>query len=443
MPMKRIVQICSATLTVLFMLSAGAWQGYAQAAAYRTDLEYTYRRALGDLASYVSDMNVTLTKISYANTATQQSSMAGKLLEASGGAKAALAALPIGSDSLDTVSKFLAQTGDFSTVLSSKLAVGEELLEEDRTILQQLSQYCNVLAGNLNDIQQTIAQEEVSIGQAEDFVRNLEEKQPEFGEYFLGTAEEFANYPTLIYDGPFSDHMTQKTAESIGHARAFSQEEGRLAAAEYLELSPETLVFSGTTEGNLPLYNYTDGNLHIAVTQRGGYLTTMSNDRTIGEITLQLEEAKLYARQFLYRVYQMEFAETYYVIYDNICTIQYAYRKDGVVWYGDLIKVGVALDTGEIVQFNAGNFLMNHKERTAQNPRISEADARAQVSDTLTIESVRLAVIPTARESEPLCYELLCRGENGEQVLVYINGESGMEEEILILIETDDGVLTQ
>ena len=82
MPMKRIVQICSATLTVLFMLSAGAWQGYAQAAAYRTDLEYTYRRALGDLASYVSDMNVTLTKISYANTATQQSSMAGTLLEA-------------------------------------------------------------------------------------------------------------------------------------------------------------------------------------------------------------------------------------------------------------------------------------------------------------------------------------------------------------------------
>ena len=41
-------------------------------------------------------------------------------------------------------------------------------------------------------------------------LQNLESKQPPFEDYFLSTAEEFANYPALIYDGPFSDHMTQK-----------------------------------------------------------------------------------------------------------------------------------------------------------------------------------------------------------------------------------------
>ena len=61
----------------------------------------------------------------------------------------------------------------------------------------------------------------------------------------------------------------------------------------------------------------------------------------------------------------------------------------------------------------------------------------------MTIESARMAVIPTTRDEEPLCYEFLCRGQNNEQVLVYINSETGMEEQILILIETDNGTLTQ
>ena len=101
------------------------------------------------------------------------------------------------------------------------------------------------------------------------------------------------------------------------------------------------------------------------------------------------------------------------------------------------------MDTGEIVEYHANHFLMNHKDRQVQTPVISELSARQQVSDNLTIESARMAVIPTTRDEESLCYEFLCRGQNNEQVLVYINSETGMEEQILILIETDNGTLTQ
>ena len=72
------------------------------------------------------------------------------------------------------------------------------------------------------------------------------------------------------------------------------------------------------------------------------------NARPIDTITLQLEEAKQRAKQYLSSIYQEEFAETYYVIYNNICTIQYAYSKDHVVYYSDLIKVSVAMDTGKL-----------------------------------------------------------------------------------------------
>ena len=443
MSTKRIVQISSAIITIIFILSAFTWIGYAQATSYRTDLEYTYRRALNDLNTHVNDMNITLTKANYANTSSQQNGMAGKLIKSTSGAKAALAVLPIGNDSLNNVNKFIAQVGDFASSVSSKLSVGEALSDEDKTILQQFSQYCNILAGNLNEIQENIAEQEVVIGQSEEMLQNLESKQPPFEDYFLSTAEEFANYPALIYDGPFSDHMTQKTSEMTSKAQTISVDEAKQMAAQYLYVDPNTLTHTNDTEGNLPTYNFNTESTRISVTKQGGYLSSFMNARPIDTITLQLEEAKQRAKQYLSSIYQEEFAETYYVIYNNICTIQYAYSKDHVVYYSDLIKVSVAMDTGKIVEYHANHFLMNHKDRQVQTPVISELSASQQVSDNLTIESARMAVIPTTRDEEPLCYEFLCRGQNNEQVLVYINSETGMEEQILILIETDNGTLTQ
>ena len=52
-----------------------------------------------------------------------------------------------------------------------------------------------------------------------------------------------------------------------------------------------------------------------------------------------------------------------------------------------------------------------------------------------------LALIPTPGLDEVLCWEFVCKGEDGEDVLVYISGETGMEERIYELIESDNGVL--
>ena len=64
--------------------------------------------------------------------------------------------------------------------------------------------------------------------------------------------------------------------------------------------------------------------------------------------------------------------ESYYVINNNICTINYAYVQDGAVCYSDLVKVGVALDSGEIVSFSATGYLMNHHTRSVDYSPISQ-----------------------------------------------------------------------
>ena len=106
--------------------------GYAQAASYRTDLEYTYRRALNDLNTHINDMNVTLTKSKLCKYIFTAKWYGRQINENTSGAKAALAVLPIGNDSLNNVNKFISQVGDFASSISSKLSVGESLSDEDK-----------------------------------------------------------------------------------------------------------------------------------------------------------------------------------------------------------------------------------------------------------------------------------------------------------------------
>lgn len=135
--------------------------------------------------------------------------------------------------------------------------------------------------------------------------------------------------------------------------------------------------------------------------------------------------------------------ESYYETTNNICTVNFALKQDNVTIYPDLIKVSVAMDDGEILSMDARGYILNHIERKITAPTISEEAAKKSVSNKLKIESVSEVIIPTSGLNEAHCYEFVTRGENDEHILVYINAETGAEEEILVLLESEDGVLTK
>ena len=44
---------------------------------------------------------------------------------------------------------------------------------------------------------------------------------------------------------------------------------------------------------------------------------------------------------------------SYYETADGICTVNYAASQDGILLYPDLIKIGIALDNGAVVFYDA------------------------------------------------------------------------------------------
>ena len=112
------------------------------------------------------------------------------------------------------------------------------------------------------------------------------------------------------------------------------------------------------------------------------------------------------------------------------------------MYYTDLIKVGIALDNGEAVMFGAQGFIMNHTDRGVRNAKMTAEKAESVLSPLLKVKSCSLAVVPLYSRAERLCYEFLCDGENGDQLLVYINADTLSQEDIKLLVKTDSGTLT-
>ena len=415
-----MVILCAAVIA----LGGATVNGYMTANRYKTNLDYNYQRAMNDLGDCVENIESTLTKGIYANTATQQNGLAAKLMRETSMAKAALAVLPVGDNTLDTVNKYIAQVGDFAMSLSNKVSAGQKITDEEYQTLQELGKYASSLKKNLSEANPDFSSEAV-------------------GESFQQTAEDFTDFPSLIYDGPFSDHIMQMTSRMVEGMKELTKEEAQDAAAKFLGMNSDELTPAEDTAGNLPTYNFSGESVRISLTKQGGLMSNFINSREIGEQKIDYAAASKKARAFLEQHGYPNMKESYYAISDGICTINYAYEMDGVTCYPDLVKVAVAMDLGDIVEMNATGYIMNHTERDLSSRTLTVEQAQEKVSPRLTVRSSGVALIPTPGLDEVLTYEFACTGQNDEEVLVYINCNTGYEEQIYILQKSDNGILVK
>ena len=434
----------SVTIAAILVLGGTTISGYVLAGKYRSGLEYGYRRALSDLGDYVSSIETTLTKSAYANTLPQQNGIASKLMREASGAKAALSALPLNGSDLSNVNRFIAQVGDFSLALSTKISAGGTITEEEYKTLESLGKYAKTLHEDISDVESKFSDGAMHIGEAEKFLNNLESNaQPVLSDNLEDAAKDFSDYPTLIYDGPFSDHIGQMKPKFLDGEAEIPLGNAEAVAAEFWGTDHSKIEHVNDTAGGLPTYNFNLGDARVSITKAGGFVASMMNPREIKSEKLGYEQALQKAQEFFAKRGIQGMKESYYVINDGKCTINFAYSEGETVFYPDLVKVAVALDNGEVVEYNSSGFLMNHHNRERQTPKLSLAQAQESVSPHLTVEKGMLCVIPTPGLNEVLCYEFQCKAQNGDDVLVYINAETGLEEQILILLKSDNGILTK
>lgn len=400
-------------------------------------------RSLSTLEACMSSINTNLTKGLYANTTPMLSSMAISLTRDAASAKNSLSALPLSDTQLDNMLKFLSQVGAFVSTLDRKLSLGEPITSEERNQLKQLIDVSQKLLSELDTITQGVEDGSVSFKQAGSTLQKSADQSVQIGSAFGDAEQTITDYPTLIYDGPFSDHILNQSPKTLEGKSDISKEKALEIASDFIGIDKSTLRFDSETNGVIETYNFFVDSINISVCKKGGAVLYLLGSSSAGESVISPEQAVENAKNFLSAKGYKNMKESYYSTQDGICTVNFAYENEGVICYPDLIKLSVSLETGNIISFDARGYIMNHTDRPPVQSKISADEAKMSVSDYLTVMSSRLAVIPTDYKTEKTAYEFHCKTPDEQEVLVYIDVLTAKEDDILLLLYSDGGILTK
>ncbi len=447
MTRRNFVRAASFSTAAVLVLVGLAWQGQAQAVAYRRLLTTGYQHSFTELTDQMEGLDTALQKGQYASSPTLLAALCAEVYSRAAAAQVALGELPYSNVELGETAAFLSKTGDYAYSLARQSVSGGPDEEERATLEQlaatskELSQRLDVLREQLNDHAFTLE----TVLEAEKRLAAHEHGAAPAGSAFEAMEKEFPELPVLLYDGPFSEHLTGRAPKFLEGKPQISQEEAKEKAGAFLDRAPSLFTISSVGSGALPTYSLSleteEESVWLEVSQQGGAPVTLLISRHFGVPQVSRENALTIARNFLLERNFQDMQETYTLTQGGSFTVNFAPVQNGVLCYPDLIKVTVALDTGEVTGFEASGYLTHHTERTLPSPVLSQEEARAALVPSLTVLAHQLALIPTAGEYEVLCHEFKCEAPDGSHILVYVNAQTGAEEKILLLLEDENGTL--
>lgn len=443
------------------LVAVGYW-GYQQNAA-RHQLEVAvvnnYREAFDGFLDHMENVQVKLAKSLVSNTLEQNLINLSGVWREAAAAQASLARLPLSPDTLMRAQKFLAQTGDYSYSLLRKNAMGIMLSEEEKQQLARLRQEADELGSTLHKIQAEVNDGKLSWVElhraTNPQVRKATHEIPKTS--FDIVNEQFENYPTLIYDGPFSDHVAEMKPRGLT-GEQITEEEAKDRVLRFVpeDTAPKnpTAVKVREVRGNIPAWSFeirdsrgeeagpNQSHIVVDISKKGGHIISMNVNRDIGEERLSIEQAVERAQQFLQSRGYENMTPTYVQYPDGIAVIPFAYTENNIVIYPDMIKVKVALDNGEILGFDALQYIMSHHDRELKEPQISESEAQQAVAAGIKIQDSGLAIIPLDGGKEAFCWEFKGQTSEGEPFIFYVDATTGDVREILKIIDNEEGILT-
>ena len=449
---KRRVRVLAASFTAAaFAVSVGfGVQGYARAEDYRRQLDNGYRQAFTELTTAAGELDAALEKVTYATTPSLFASLCTQAYAKALAAQTALGELPYGNVELEQTAAFFAKAGDYAMAMARGTNGEGVCTDENRETLRGLAAAAGELSATLQALQLqldggALHPEDVAAVEARLAAAAEDGGQITGGSAFQTVEADFPQVPTLIYDGPFSEHLSSRTPQMLEGLPQVTEEEARRAAAAFAGLRAEVFTRTSDGAGNLPAWGFSaladGGELYVEITKQGGQVLQMLSSRPVGEAALSRKEGVEQAAAFLEEHGYRDMAPSYFLEGDGILTVHFAPVLDGVYCYPDLVKVGVALDNGDVVSFEAHGYLMKHGAREPAAPAVSADEAAERVDSSLTILSRQLALIPTGGEYEVLCHEFKCQNADGGHVLVYVNAATGQQERILLLLEDENGTL--
>lgn len=442
MKKKTAIRLFSFMAAAIFALGGVVIKQMSKSKKYELKIENEYSKSLSELTSRVDNIGFLLDKIIYVTGSPKLSTLSAELYSEAELAKNAVMSLPVSYENggYDTVNRFLSQVGNYALSVSKNVITGEQITDKQEQNLILLDKTAKAISQSLGDSQSSYNNLEHWAKIIEDkFEENSEEGSLADALYEL--EENLTDYPTLIYDGPYSDHILTKEPLMTSAAPVVDKNKAKQTAVAFS--LDNALEFKANQGGKIECYRFSSNTTEIAVTKNGGYVLYMRKISNNRENKISYDTAVSKAKRFLNDRGYSNMTPTYYYTDEGVCTINFAYLDGQTLCYTDLIKVGIDASNGDVVMFESGGYLSNHTPRAFETPLYTSEEATSVLNEKLTTVSTAIALIPTSGAGEVRCYEFTCKTESGTDIIIYVNTQTLITEEIFVLVKTDGGTLVK
>lgn len=404
------------------------------------DLENRYKAAYYGLLTNMVDIENYLAKTRVMTGGTLMEETLNDIDSSCQLANVYLSVLTTKTNNMANLNRYLNQLGGYSHYVAKNIMRGEEVSEKDRENFSRMWEISREYGKALSSLQN-----ELSNGYS--FIDSLGRADDKFEGLFKNLDSSAVEYPSLIYDGPFSDGVTDREAKgTVGEE--LSESEARELLKKYL-VGYDIVSVDSVTENNnrIPSYIYSvtlkgERDCTVQIAKKGGLLLMLDLYHEVVEPKLTMEQCKVVAEQYCESI-GLENMKAVWInnnnsnVYINMC-----YEQDGVIMYPDMIKLKISLDTGEVIGYEGLNYAFNHIEREKEDITAEKdmEDIVLSVSSVLEDVEARLVMIPINVTSEELCYEVVGKYK-GEEYFIYLDARTGEEVKVLRMIDSNQGDL--
>ncbi|PEJ59139.1 MULTISPECIES: germination protein YpeB [unclassified Bacillus (in: firmicutes)] len=399
--------------------------------------ENNYQRAFNELTF---DMDLLHDKIGTTLAMNSRSSLSPALADVwriSIQSKSDIAQLPLKFVPFDKTQAFLTGVGNFSYKTAVRDLNKEPLTDKEFTSLKNMYSTAEKVQDGLRNVQTNIMNKNLSwidVGQMSE-----ERKGPRDNSIVDGfkhieqvkatTDQDFG--PTFTNGQEASKGLRKLTGKKI------DKNEAEKIAQDFVPLKNVSKIQVTRSNGNKfePFYAVTmnhsnpTADTYMQITQTAGLPIFFMTNRPISKQQISLDDAVKKGLTYLnsknYK--NMELYDS--TQYDAVGVLQYVKSVDNVRIYPEALQLKVALDNGQIIGFNAKNYITSNHVRKIPTPKLTLEQARAKLNKNVKVEEERLAIILSDFNKEILTYEFLGT-YNHDTYDIYINAMNGNEEKV-------------
>ena len=227
-------------ITIVVALYASILNGKVE--NYKKALNNSYESSFYSLNDEVNSIESTLSKLSVSNDEKMQEKYLTEICSLCEMAQNDLSALPLEHNMLSNTYKFVNQLGGYAFSLNESLEKGETIDEQNKEQIGKMHKSSQEIKNELNNLASILGSNYSIV----DNISSSKIGESGFSENFHNMYDETIKYPTLIYDGPFSDSLEQKEVKgllNLDYTKAEAEQKVKKLFEGY------NVSFSGETEG--------------------------------------------------------------------------------------------------------------------------------------------------------------------------------------------------